>query len=255
MYARLSAGTAAPTATSRRLASSGGEHGARGAAQPGRQAPRIPACGRRGGSRRRARGQHDAGEAGVELVRVTNRRPLAGSLMCTPRRPKRRHRPVVHDVVVELPEEDGRCPHLGERRRFHLHALGLSARNCGRPSGRCWPASRRGRRRRRCAVPPAARAAVVAEHHGQRGGAALHGLHLEHGGGAYGLGLLALRYRPRPRTSPAARCVVRPVPAAAGRRELRRGGRGVRSGHGSSQSIGRWSARWMAPVARVMMMV
>ena len=79
--------------------------------------------------------------------------------------------------------------------------------------------------------------AVVAEHHGERGGAALHGLHLEHGGGAYGPCFWPSAAGAR--RGGGARRRLRAVPAAAGRRRLLpRWLRLVRCAHGSSQSTG-----------------
>ena len=102
-------------------------------------------------------GQHDTGEAGVEVLHGHEPAALAGVVDVHAPAAEAAAHAVVDDVVVELPEEDGRRGHLGQRRGLHLHALGRQPVAAGGLERRCWPGSRRGRRRRRCAVPPAAR--------------------------------------------------------------------------------------------------
>ncbi len=234
----------------------GGGHGARSAPQAGRHAAQDPRpAAAPAESVTGLEGEDDTGEARVELVHGDEPAALAGVVDVDAPAPVPPGRALVDDVVVELPEQDGRAAHLGERGQVHLHALGLQPV----PAGGLEEVAGAG------AVPgdPAGdaqffegdEAAVVAEHHGQGGGAALHRLHLQHGGGAYGAG----RTAPGRGRGRACGCAASAAPglgavaAASGGRELglplpRSGPWG---GHGSIQSTGRWAARRTAPVTGV----
>ena len=219
MYVRLSAGTAAPTATSSRLARTAAGIVPDGAAQPGRHgAHDAGLAAALLEVRARLQDQHDTGEAGVEVLHGHETAALAGVVDVHPAPAEAAAHAVVDDVVVELPEQDRRRPHLGERGRVHLHALGGEAVTPRRLQQVAGP--------RAVARDTAGDAqllqrdvpSVVAEHHRERGGAALHGLHLEDGGCTDGLDP-ALGDRAFGRRGAAA--------APYGRRQLRlRAGRG-----------------------------
>ncbi len=225
----------------------GGEHGARRAAQTGRQRAHDALLAA-GAAEARAglEDERDAGEAGVELVHGDEPAPLAGVVDVHAPAAEAAAHALVDDVVVELPEEDGRRVHPGERGQVHLHALGREPVTAGGLEEVAGAGAVPGHPTGDAQLLQGHEAAEVAEHHGQRGGAALHRLHLQHGGRAYGTGRAALGDG---RTA---------APAPAGRDP---GGRGpgagpvrggvLRHGHGSSQSTGRCAARWTAPVTGV----
>ncbi len=213
----------------------GGGHGARGAPQPGGHRTQdtglAPAPGEVLAG---LHDQHDAGEAAVEVLHRDEAAALAGVVDVDAPAAEAAAHAVVDDVVVELPEQDGRRLHLGEGGQIHLHALGRQAVTAGRLQQVAGARAVTGDTAGDAQLLQRDVLAVVAEHHRQGGGAALHGLHLEHGGRADRLGL------------------------ALGHLAFRRGGAAPAPGllrgraHGSSQSTGRWSASRIDPVASVM---
>ena len=231
MYVRLSAGSAAPTATSSRLASSAASivpvvpRSRAGSAPmtPGLRPPRAEVLAG-------FEDEDDPGEAGVEVLRRHEPAALVGVVDVHAPAAEAAPHAVVDDVVVELPEQDRGRLDLGERGGLHLHALGLQAVTAGRLQHVAGARAVAGDAAGDAQLLQRHVAAVVAEHHGQRGGAALHGLHLEHGGGADGP--VRLRLGARRGTRRAAAAAARglgavPAAAAAAAVLLVRPGRGA----------------------------
>ncbi|CAM5662774.1 hypothetical protein SVIOM74S_09869 [Streptomyces violarus] len=213
----------------------GGGHRARGTAQPGgHRAQDAGLAAAPGEVLAGLHDQHHTGEAAVEVLHGDKPAALARVVDVDPTAAEAAAHAVIDDVVVELPEQDGRRLHLGEGGQVHLHALGRQAVTAGGLEEVAGARAVAGDAAGDAQLLQRDVLAVVAEHHREGGGAALHGLHLEHGGRADGLrpglGHLALG-RGGAAPAPGVRC-----------------GRG----HGSSQSTGRWSASRIDPEASVM---
>ncbi len=200
--------------------------------------------------------QRHTGEAGVEVLHRHETAALVGVVDVDAPAAEAAAHAVVDDVVVELPEQDGRRLHLGERGGFHLHALGLQSVAAGGLEQVAGARAVTGDAAGDAQLLQRDVLAVVGEHHGERGGAALQGLHLKDRGGAHRLALGGLggRRDVPARAAAAAGRGLGAVPPAPGRRQLllRRGRGVVWCGHGSSQSIGCCAARCTEPPARVM---